>query len=147
MAEISLSSILDGVTLALHAAFPNSKIHDDAITQGLADGDIQVIGLTADFSGELSEREKNTVSVSVTYYPSAEGGLAECTSAGEKMKNALGMIKTPEGDIIHGLSPDLNVGNGDRPVILSIRYAYFSRDMTEDGAIEELNIKFGGIHG
>ena len=147
MAKISLSSVLDGITLALHEAFPDTKIHGDTVTQNLADGDIQVVGFISGFADEPAEREKATVNVTVAYYPSAEGGICECISAGEKMKKALGMIKTPEGDIIPGLSPSLDIGNGDSPVILSIKYIYFARDMTEDAAIEEFSIKFGGIHG
>ena len=38
MSEINFNSIYDGVSLALHAAFPNSNVHGGEVKQGLKPG-------------------------------------------------------------------------------------------------------------
>ena len=43
MSEINFNSIYDGVSLALHAAFPNSNVHGGEVKQGLKPGDFNVI--------------------------------------------------------------------------------------------------------
>ena len=43
MSEISFSSIYDGVSLALHAAFPSVQVHGGNVKQGLNPGDLNVI--------------------------------------------------------------------------------------------------------
>ena len=39
MAEINFNQVYDGVTLALHRAFPKAHIHGGVIKQDLKDGD------------------------------------------------------------------------------------------------------------
>lgn len=147
MAEISLLSVFDAVTLALHTAFPNSRIHGHTVTQSLLDGDIQIIGFVSASSGEPVGRESVTSSLTVAYYPSKEGGLAECVNAGERIKRTLLKVKTPEGDILHGLSPSLDCGDGDSPVIFTVKYTYFAREKDSNEPIGEFKINFGGING
>ena len=43
MSNINFNSIYDGVTLALHAAFPKYKVHGGDVRQGLSTGDFNVV--------------------------------------------------------------------------------------------------------
>ena len=43
MSEISFKSIYDGVSLALHAAFPAVQVHGGNVKQGLNPGDLNVV--------------------------------------------------------------------------------------------------------
>ncbi len=148
MAEISVKSVFLGITSALHRAFPDSKIHTRPVKQGLSDGDIQIISLVEDSGEETAERCKRSLSAVVVYYPCVSCGISMCAEIGEKIKKALSKIETSDGDILFGLSPSLDIGNGERPIIFNIKYVFFSRkNDTEEAAIDEIEIKFGGIYG
>lgn len=76
MAEINFNSIYDGVSLALHAAFPAAQVHGGNVKQGLKPGDFNVIMPGAGHAKEVGQRYKRTPTVDVIYYPKA--GDAEC---------------------------------------------------------------------
>lgn len=76
MAEINFNSIYDGVSLALHAAFPAAQVHGGNVKQGLKPGDFNVIMPGASHAKEVGQRYKRTPTVDVIYYPKT--GDAEC---------------------------------------------------------------------
>ena len=99
MAEVNFNSIYDGVSLALHAAFPAAQVHGGNVKQGLKPGDFNVIMPGAGHAKEVGQRYKRTPTVDVIYYPKA--GDAECYGMAHRLSFVLGSITTPEGDIIH----------------------------------------------
>ena len=83
MSEISFSSIYDGVSLALHAAFPAVQVHGGNVKQGLTPGDLNVVMPSAGQSKQVGERFLRTPTLDVIYYPkvgAAEGDLIHCTN-------------------------------------------------------------------
>ena len=68
MAEINFNSIYDGVSLALHAAFPAAQVHGGNVKQGLKPGDFNVIMPGAGHAKEVGQRYKRTPTVDVIYF-------------------------------------------------------------------------------
>ena len=102
MSEISFNSIFDGVSLALHAAFPDRQIHGGRVEQGLMPGDFNVILPGAGLTREVGQRQRRSPTVDVIYYP--KGGAAECYDIADQLVPVLESITTPEGDLIHASS-------------------------------------------
>lgn len=69
MSEISFSSIYDGVSLALHAAFPSVQVHGGNVKQGLNPGDLNVIMPSAGNTRQVGTRFLRTPTLDVIYYP------------------------------------------------------------------------------
>ena len=76
MSELNYNSIYDGVSIALHAAFPNSHIHGGNVKQGLHPRDFNVIMPSVDHTKQLGGRYSRTAALDVIYYP--EAGELEC---------------------------------------------------------------------
>lgn len=111
MSEITFNSILDGVSLALHAAFPPPvQVHGGEAKQGVKPGDFNVVMPTAGHAREVGRRYKRTPTVDVIYYP--RGGGAECCDVAQRLTFVLESITTPEGDVIHGAISELAVQDG-----------------------------------
>ena len=77
MSEISFKSIYDGVSLALHAAFPAVQVHGGNVKQGLNPGDLNVVMPSAGQSKQVGERFLRTPTLDVTssIAPTANGPL------------------------------------------------------------------------
>ena len=58
MAEINFNQIYDGVTLALHRAFPNAHIHGGTVKQDLKDGDFNVLPITTNHTEQMGTRSQ-----------------------------------------------------------------------------------------
>lgn len=96
MSEISFNSIRDGVTLALHAAFPApAEIHGGNVKQGLKAGDFNVVMPGAGHRLEVGRWYKRTPTVDVIYYPRKDS--AECYAVADKLTAVLESITTLEG--------------------------------------------------
>ena len=120
MAEINFNSIYDGVSLALHAAFPAAQVHGGNVKQGLKPGDFNVIMPGAGHAKEVGQRYKRTPTVDVIYYP----------------------ITTPEGDIIHATGCEWTLAEDVLHVLLS--YDHFVRVPLEQENMETLKINEEG---
>ena len=140
MAEINFNSIFDGVSLALHAAFPASKVHGGSVKQGLSPGDFNVVIPRAEHTKEVGQRYKRSSIVDVIYYP--VGGAADCYDKADKLTQLLGSIKTPQGDIIHAASTDWQVD--DEVLHVYLRYDHFVRVPQEQTLMETLKIEQEG---
>lgn len=81
MSEINFNSIYDGVSLALHVAFPDAQVHGGAIKQGCNPGDFNVIMPTLNHSKEVGHRFKRTPVVDVIYYMPRTGNAAALSVA------------------------------------------------------------------
>ncbi len=137
MSEIGFNSIFDGVTLALHTAFPApARVHGDEVKQGLKPGDFNVTMPSAGHSLELTRRYKRTPILDVIYYPKC--GKAECYDVADKLTSVLESITTPAGDVIHATSCEWTVTDGVLHVLVG--YDHFVYKTREEILMETLKI-------
>ena len=137
MSEISFNSIFDGVTLALHAAFPApARIFGEEVKQDLKSGDFNVIMPGAGHDLELTGRYKRTPTLDVIYYPKC--GKAECYDVADQLTTVLESITTPEGDVVHATSCAWTVTGGVLHVL--VEYDHFVYKPREDVMMETLTI-------
>lgn len=136
MSEIGFNSIRDGVTLALHAAFPPPvQIHGGGVKQGIKAGDFNVVMPGARHSQEVGPRYKRTSTVDVIYYPREDN--AECYAMADLLTAVLESITTPEGDIVHAASCEWSVTNEVLHVLVVYgHFAYRPREEIMMGALE-----------
>lgn len=140
MSEISFNSIFDGVSLALHTAFPDRQIHGGRVEQGLMPGDFNVILPGAGLTREVGQRQRRSPTVDVIYYP--KGGAAECYDIADQLVPVLESITTPEGDLIHATSCDWNWTDDVLHMILT--YDHFAYIPREEVKMETLQTKEEG---
>lgn len=142
MAEINFTSITDGVSLALHTAFPSCQVHGGDVKQGLEPGDFNVIMPGAGHSKEVGARYRRTPTVDVIYYPKEHPYNAECSDMAQQLTLLLGSITTPQGDIIHASSCEWQVDGGVLHVLLE--YPHFAYIPQEQELMETLTISQEG---
>ena len=141
MSEISFNSIFDGVTLALHAAFPApARIYGDEVKQDLKPGDFNVVMPGAGHNLELTRRYKRTPTLDVIYYP--KHGKAECYDVADRLTAVLESITTPEGDVVHATSCEWTITGGVLHVLVT--YDHFVRVPQEHIMMETLKIEQEG---
>lgn len=141
MSEISFNSIFDGVSLALHAAFPPPvQVHGGGVKQGLNKGDFNVIMPSATHAREVGHRYRRSPTLDVIYYP--KQGNAECYDVAEKLTAALESITTPEGDIIHATACEWTVADGVLHVLVT--YDHCVHVPQEQTMMETLQIEQEG---
>lgn len=141
MSEISFNSIRDGVSLALHAAFPApAQIHGGGVRQGLKAGDFNVVMPGAGHQLEVGRRYRRDPTVDVIYYPHKDS--AGCYDVADKLTNLLERIKTPEGDVLHASSCTWNVTDGVLHVVVAYSHHVFRPH--EQTVMDELQWGPGG---
>lgn len=140
MSEIHFNSINDGVSLALHAAFPNCQVHGGNVKQGLRPGDFNVIMPGAGHTREVGHRYRRTPTVDVIYY--AKNGAAECHDIAQQLTVLLGSITTPEGDAVHGTGITCQVT--DEVLHVLVNYDHFFYIPQEQEFMETLTIRQEG---
>ena len=140
MSEISFKSIYDGVSLALHAAFPAVQVHGGNVKQGLNPGDLNVVMPSAGQSKQVGERFLRTPTLDVIYYPKV--GVAECCEVADQLTMLLRDITTPEGDLIHCTNCEWTIEEGVLHVLVSYdHHAYIPQ---EPVLMETLDIEMEG---
>ena len=141
MSEISFNSIWDGVTLALHAAFPApARIYGDEVKQDLKPGDFNVVMPGAGHNLELTRRYKRTPTLDVIYYP--KHGKAECYDVADQLTAVLESITTPEGDVVHATTCEWTVTGGVLHVLVT--YDHFVCAPQDHIMMETLQIEQEG---
>ncbi len=138
MAEISYSGIYDGVTLALHKAFPQCKIHGGkTVEQGLSAGSFNVLPISTNHSKQLGNRSSRGVMFDVIYYTDGtrENGLAMA----ENLPQVLELITTPQGDKIR--CDAVNCELVDEVLHCTVSYPHFTYTPTEKTPMETLTIQ------
>lgn len=140
MSEINFNSIFDGVSLALHAAFPASQVHGGDVKQGLKPGDFNVIMPGSGHTKEVGRRYRRSPLVDVIYYPC--NGETDCYDKAHQVTQALGSIVTSQGDTIHAASCEWQVKEGVLHVLL--RYDHFVHTPQEQTLMENLKFKQEG---
>lgn len=137
MSEISFNSIRDGVSLALHAAFPApTQIHGGGVKQGLSPGDFNVVMSGAGHAQEVGRRYKRTPAVDVIYYPQKDE--SECYDVADRLTSVLESITTPEGDVVHAAGVSWTVTDGVLHVLVA--YDHFVYKPLEEVLMETLKI-------
>lgn len=141
MAEINFNQIYDGITLALHHAYPTSCIHGGTVKQDLQDGDIAVLPITTNHTEQMGARAKQKPVFDVIYYPSRAGGRAESLQIAQQLAYILRTVKTPNGDNVHCLSFDTTIE--DDALHCTVGYPYFVRTQTVSESMDNLKIEIG----
>lgn len=143
MSEINFNSIFDGVSLALHAAFPDRQVHGGSVKQGLNDGDFNVFMPGVVNAKEVGSRYRRTPTVDVIYYPRDRKRLtAECYDMAQHMAQVLESIVTPEGDTVHATSMEFQTT--DDVLHMIAHYDHFARIVPEPVMMETLQVKQEG---
>ncbi len=140
MAEINYNSIFDGITLALHRAFPTVQIHGRTLRQGLHPGDFNVLPITPQHSGQMGIRASRSITFDVIYYPAEKGGREECLDKANLLPGVLGTVTTPSGDKVHGTGFEITVE--DDVLHCIVRYPHFVHTTTDVDEMETLQTKW-----
>lgn len=140
MSEISYNSVFDGVSLLLHASFPDRQVHGGNVKQGIKNGDFNVVMPSAGQIKQLAQRFRRTPTVDVIYYPKA--GAAECYDMADRLSILLQDIETPEGDLLHCTSCDWSVADGALHVLVG--YTHHIYTPQEQIEMETLEIQQEG---
>lgn len=140
MAEISTNIILDGITLALRKAFPESHIESNTIKQGLRQPAFLVLLVTAQIAKQPSNRKKRLARFDITYFPKC--GREECYAVADTLGEILALIDLPSGDKLHGTDMDFSLTDGVLHFLVS--YNHFTREQTEEERMEKLKIEQEG---
>ena len=98
---IDFNQIFDGVSLALHGAFPDVQVHGRTVKQGLQPGDFNVVPVTTSEDAEMGTRARRGITFDVIFYPPDEGAYESCLDVQHKLPDVLGTITTPNGDKLH----------------------------------------------
>lgn len=141
MSEICFNSIRDGVSRALHAAFPApAQIHGGGVKQGLKAGDFNVVMPGAGHKQEVGLRYKRTPIVDVIYYPRQDN--SECYDMANQLTSVLEHITTPEGEVIQATGCTWSVTDGVLHMLLT--YDHFVYRLREETMMGDLNIEQRG---
>lgn len=139
MAEINYNQIYDGVTLALHRAFPKARIHGGTVKQDLRDGDYNVLPISTSHTAQMGTRAQRKALFDVIYYASNAGGRAECLQKAHSLPGVLGTITTPGGDKLHCLSFEHTIE--DNILHCIVGYPHFVYEPTDADPMENLKIE------
>lgn len=139
MAEINFNQIFDGITLALHRAFPSVLVHGGTVNQDLHPGDFNVVPLAPSNTAQMGARVKRSITFDVIYYPSDKGGRAECLEEAHDLPGVLGTITTPNGDKVHSYKVECNIE--DDALHCVVAYAHFGYATTGGDPMETLTIE------
>ena len=141
MSEISTQKILDGITISLRKAYPDKKIFDDEIQQGLILEGFNVILISDQLKQIVGERYRRVPLFDVMYYP--EEGREECYKVAETLYTLLDVITLADGDKIRGT--DMSFEVDDSVLHFKVQYAHYtmrSKDVAD--TMDSLKINHGG---
>ena len=140
MSEISFKSIYDGVSLALHAAFPAVQVHGGNVKQGLNPGDLNVVMPSAGQSKQVGERFLRTPPPGCHLLP--QGGGGGVLRGGRSAHHAPAGHHHPGGDLIHCTNCEWTIEEGVLHVLVSYdHHAYIPQ---EPVLMETLDIEMEG---
>ncbi|MCL2488372.1 MAG: hypothetical protein FWE80_06785 [Oscillospiraceae bacterium] len=142
MAEISTNIILDGITLAIRAEYPDCQIFTDEVEQGLNPGDFIVLLLDANKDREIGPRYTLSTLFDIHYFPKSENDPTninkDCYAVADQLEAALELITLPTGDPLRGTGMNWEVVDGVLHFFVSYAPRYFRP--TDDGdPMQEFN--------
>lgn len=136
MAELNYNSIYDGISLALHHAYPTAQIHGRTVKQDLHHSDFNVLPIAASHKGQISTRAERGMVFDVIYYPTEKGGREECLERADELSVILATITTPQGDKVHGTDLEYNIE--DNVLHCTVRYPYFVYSPPDNDSMETI---------
>lgn len=143
MAEINTNIILDGITLALRKAFPESHIEADTVKQGLKPPAFIVLLVNAAAWDYPARRQSRDCRFDVLYFPRA--GRDECYRVADTLCEELKVIDLPSGDKLRGTDMRFEIVAGVLHFLAS--YNHFSCTETVETTMETLHTEVGTTGG
>lgn len=140
MAEISTNLILDGITLALRAAFPNAHIESNAVKQGLSPPAFIVLLVSAEIAAYPMQRQRRSPRFDVLYFPAE--GREDCYDVADTLHETLEVITLSSGDALRGTDMSFEVTDGVLHFLVS--YNHFTYRPVEETNMETLKLEQGG---
>ena len=140
MAEISTQAVIDAITLAIRAAYPNAGILDDVTMQGVTPGTFNVRLVSADQQKFTGPRYRRAPLFDVIYY--SNNSDPECVAVADSLSMTLDAVATPGGDVLHGSGVEWHIE--DFVLHFMVQYTHFVRCDTPQTFMETLNFR-GGV--
>ena len=135
--ELDFNQIFDGVTLALHAAFPEKRIFGEKILQGLQDGDFNVVPVLMDHAAQIGTRAQRSVTFDVIYYPPDDDSMESCLEMQHMLTRILSTITTPGGATVHCLHFSDTI---DDVLHFTVTYPHFVYEAVATDKMEHLTV-------
>lgn len=140
MSAISTQIVIDGITLALRDAFPDSFITAKPVEQGLRRPAFIVHPLIQGESDLPSNRSRRFSSFVIHHFP--EHPCDDWTVIGDALLGVLKVITLPGGDMLRGT--DISYECVDGVLHFSVTYKYSISGVSEAPVMENLSIIQGG---
>lgn len=140
MAEISTNIILNGITLALEEAFPDSHIETNPVNQAPMPPAFIVNLVTATVETYSAQRQKRNLQFDVLYYPEEKN--EECYNVADALCKILELITLSGGDKLRGTDMSFKVVDGVLHFLVS--YRYFAYQSMDEVNMETLSLEQGG---
>lgn len=140
MAEINTKKILDGITLALRAEFPQRQVFDDEIRQDLRPGAFNVILVSSSQRQIVGERYRKVPLFDVLYYPHC--GREECLEIADRLSMLLNVISLPGGELIRGSGMEFEIVDG--VLHFYVQYTHYILRESDKDAMDDLKLIQGG---
>ena len=141
MSEINTGKILDGITLALRAAYPDCQIESDTIEQGLTPPAFLVLLADVEQVRQIGERWKRIPRFDILYFP--KKGREECYKVADDLCTVLELITLPGGGLLRGTEISFEVTDGVLHFMVSYNH-FIRRESGEQIYMSELKIEQGG---
>ncbi len=140
MSEINTNLVLDGITLALRAAYPDSRIESNVVEQGLRPPAFIVLLVSAEQVAQVGPRYKRLPRFDILYFP--EKGREECYAIADELCSVLELITLPSGDMLRGTDMSFEVSEGVLHFLVS--YNHFVYRKADETMMENLKLEQGG---
>lgn len=139
MAKVTYNDILDGISLALHTAYPTACIYSGTIEQGISPGDFNIINVTTAQEHKLGARFTRTAVFDVVYY-GLTADSSEYTGIANDLMLLLDDIVVASTDILHAVSLAGKVDTDEKALHVTVTYAVQVYIPGTGTAMEELAI-------
>lgn len=138
MAEISVSMILNAITVALDKVSPNANIYIDKVEQGLEDGDILVRLINIEYMRRgIGDFQRVVPVFDIIYFPKA--GNKDCMAMGDTLSDKLAVIELSTKDIVRAITKSFEIIDGVLHFKVSYPYDTIKYQDEEDMAKVILN--------
>lgn len=144
MSEISINMILDGITSALHGAYPDSQIRSNEVTQGLSSGDFICVMISAQRIQRMGNRFRCTPTFDVIYFPTDKHkAREECYDVADTLGPLFNIITLSSGDKLRAV--DVNVSFVDEVLHYQMTYPFEATIENELDPMETLTMIQEGV--
>lgn len=140
MSEINTTLILDGISLALRSAYPDSQIAADSIEQGLESPAFILQLVSSGQSARGKQRWRRLPRFDILYFP--KKGREECYAMADSLCSILDVITLPGGDKVRGSDITFEVTDNVLHFLVSYNYSVYSP--TEETPMESIELISGG---